>query len=146
MNLRFLCTKHRQWLFDDCERAEQHWLQWIERGIQAYEQRDYYDAVSFLGCAYELSDHLLSQSWPSLETAVSRFTYSNICLARAYEQIGEQQTRRYLLDEADCRLADFYPEANSYKHLARCKQSLKARADSPYWINQHLTADALKWH
>lgn len=143
MNLQYLCAKHRQWLFEDFDRAEQHWLQWIERGIQAYEQQDYRNAVTFLGCAFEISNHLLSQSWPDIEVTVSRYTYSNICLARAYEQIGEHQTRHYLLAEADRRLADFYPEPASYNHLARCKQSLKARADSAYWVNQQLLSDSL---
>ena len=143
MNLSYLCATHRQWLFDDFERAEQHWLQWIERGIQSYEQQNYREAVSFLGCAFEISDHLLSHSWPDIEAAVSHYTYSNICLARAYDQINEQQTRHYLSAEADRRLADFYPESTSYKHLARCKQSLKARADSAYWVNQHLMAESL---
>lgn len=138
INLSYLCATHRQWLFDDFERAEQHWLQWIERGIQAYEQQQYHEAVSFLGCAFEISDYLLRHAWPDVEVSVSHYTYSNICLARAYEQIGEQETRRYLMAEADRRLADFYPDLSSYNHLARCKQSLKARADSAYWVHQQL--------
>ena len=151
MNLHYLCANHRQWLFEDSKRAEQHWLKWIETGIQCYEERRYREAVSFLGCAFEISNHLLDTTWPDTEVAVSRYTYSNICLARAYEQIGETETRHYLLEEADRRLADFYPVANKDSHLSRCKQSLGAHSDSAYWVNRYLmseslTANAVKAH
>lgn len=138
MNLRYLCVNHRQQLLADPSRAEGHWQQWMKTGSRLYEEGRYREAITFLGCAYELADHFLDASLPSNEVAFSRFTYSSICLARAYEQIGEVETRHYLVSVADSRLAEAMLDIRHYDHVARCKQSLRSRSDSCYWVNSRL--------
>ena len=144
MTLHFLCAKHRQQLTQNPESAQDHWQEWMDKGSRLYEERQYHHAIKFIGCAYELADHFLEQEWPDAQTAVSRFTYSSICLARACEQVDERSLRQQVLAQTEARLSDGVDTLKHYEHLARCKNSLKKRADSSYWINNQLLPSSHK--
>jgi hypothetical protein len=124
MNLRFLCANHHQWLIAETSRAEAHWLEWIETGSNYYEQGLLEEAIPYFGCAFEIADHLLTDRWPCIDTAVSRFTLSSICLSQCYGLLGENETRNYLVVQASRRLAKELPTPGEYPHIAECMQSL----------------------
>jgi len=99
VNLRFLCANHHRWLAASSRRAEQAWLNWRERGARLSEARNFAEAIPYLGCAFELADHLLGARWPGYRVAAVRFgggtgrgvaalNRGSACYSPAYVEIG----------------------------------------------------------
>lgn len=124
MNLRFLCANHRQWLTADPHRAERAWLNWMERGASLLEERNYGEAIPFLGCAFELADYLLGEQWPGYPVAAMRFSDSARQLMDAYRQRGESNLCNYILVGASSRLARELADRRHYRTTADCIRAL----------------------
>lgn len=143
MKPTFLCSKHRDALFSNPEQAEQRWHEWMCKGSELYDALHFKQAVPFLGCAFELAEQFLGLDWPDGESAISRFTYSSICLSRALEQVGDINAGRTITEYSDELLEDALAFNQTLtgrysKHLNCCQKSLQHRADSSYWVNQEL--------
>ncbi|WP_143735537.1 hypothetical protein [Microbulbifer mangrovi] len=124
MNLKFLCANHRQWLMSDSRRAEQAWLEWTEQGGLLCEEKQYQQAVPFLGCAYELADFLLSERAPGYAVAATRFVDSAHKLMEAYRQYGATGHANYILVGASSRLARELVDRSHYQLTADCIRTL----------------------
>ncbi|MCK7598128.1 hypothetical protein M0G74_12670 [Microbulbifer sp. CAU 1566] len=124
MNLRFLCANHRQWLMTSVSRAEQAWLEWMERGAMLCEEGQYRQAIPFLGCAFELADYLLGERSPGYSVAAMRFTDSARLLMEAYHQCGESGHGNYILVVASSRLAQELVVKSHYQMTADCIRAL----------------------
>ncbi|WP_250460524.1 hypothetical protein [Microbulbifer litoralis] len=124
MNLRFLCANHRQWLTAEPHRAEQAWLDWVERGASLAEDGSYAEAIPFLGCAFELADYLLGEQWPGYSVAAMRFGDSARQLMEAYRQRGEGNRCNYILVGASSRLARELANRQHYQITADCIRAL----------------------
>jgi hypothetical protein len=144
MKLHYLCENHRQQLFAKPQLALQYWQLWISKGCKLYEQLDFVDAVRFLGCAFELANHLLHRPRGNTAADIARFTYSSICLSRAYEQVGDKETQGYLIEYADRCMTALNQGFDEW--FCRCQQSLAGRADSIYWVNESLRRVVLLHH
>lgn len=143
MDCCFLCPAQRGEITSSVERATARWLAWLDDGCGHYAAMRYRQALPYLGCALECSELMLNKAWPDDTVALARFTYSSICLGRAYEQLGDAQASRSLLDYACQRVAD-YPRNDGVPGFAsRCRRGLQARADSVWWVNSGLLATAL---
>ncbi|WGL15295.1 hypothetical protein PVT68_10990 [Microbulbifer bruguierae] len=124
MNLRFLCANHRQWLMSDIRRAEQAWLEWTERGALLCEEGDYPQAIPLLGCAFELSDFLLSAREPGYTVAARRFTDGARMLIEAYRQWGETGHAKHVLVLASSRLARELEDRANHQFTTGCIRML----------------------
>lgn len=131
MNLRYLCGNHRQWLTADTIRAEQAWLDWQERGTALSEEKNFRAAIPFLGCAFELANHLLSEHWPGYSVAAVRFADSARSLMDAYRQRNEVSQYNYILVGASSRLARELKDAGRYRITADCIRALYAGEPDP---------------
>ncbi len=104
MAIRFLCPQHREQLlrFDDagCE----CWQRWMTAGRQAYAQRDWQEALRFLGSSFELSELVLDQqSSPALD-ALDRYMVSGHFLAECFVRCGDRALQRHCLLAVHYRL------------------------------------------
>lgn len=124
MNLRYLCANHRQWLTADTARAELAWLDWMERGVSLCEEKNYAEAIPFLGCAFELSDYLLGEHWPGYSVAAMRFGDCARQLMEAYRARGEGNQCNYILVGASSRLARELGNRQHYQITADCIRAL----------------------
>lgn len=139
MELRFMCPTHRKQVTADSSRAGLHWEDWMDKGCALYEQMRYAEAIPFLGCAFELADFLMQRQLPDEKVALSRFTYSGICLARVYEQIGDSETQQWVLDYANARLPlDIFLAGED--HSGEQQQGICPRSSREYWGNNQLLA------
>ncbi|WP_156035318.1 hypothetical protein [Microbulbifer sp. HZ11] len=124
MNLRFLCANHRQWLMEDTRRAEQAWLEWMERGSVLCEEGNQSRAIPFLGCAFELADFLLLKRAPGFAVAALRFTDSARQLMEAYRRQGETGHANYVQVTSSSRLARELGDKVNYQLTADCIRTL----------------------
>ncbi|AMX01230.1 hypothetical protein [Microbulbifer thermotolerans] len=131
MNHRYLCANHHQWLTADPLRAEQAWMDWIERGASLCEDGNQGEAIPFLGCAYELADFLLSVRRPAYAIAAQRFAESARLLMDAYHHRGQQNHGNYILVGASSRLARELKDGDNYRITADCIRTLYTREPNP---------------
>lgn len=131
MNHRYLCANHRHWLTADTFRAEQAWLDWMERGASLCEERNYKEAIPYLGCAFELADFLLGAQWPGYSIAATRFSDCARQLMEAYRQRGEDGQCNYILVGASSRLARELKDRDNYRTTADCIRALYTGEPNP---------------
>ncbi len=131
MNHRYLCANHRQWLTTDTIRAEQAWLDWMERGASLYEEGSHGEAIPYLGCAFELANFLLEARWPGYSVAAMRFSDSARQLMEAYRRRGEESQCNYILVGASSRLARELKDRDNYRITADCIRTLYAGEPNP---------------
>lgn len=115
MSVKFLCVNRREQLLADENLAERNWLEWMDQANRYHEEGDINAAIPYLGCAYELSGHLLCRSWPNVATALSRFTASGIGLAKAYHLLGNEKSRAFIIDLTSEHVADSVNDIRCYK-------------------------------
>ncbi|WP_444929200.1 hypothetical protein ACJJIF_15320 [Microbulbifer sp. SSSA002] len=124
MNLRYLCANHRQWLTADTDRAEKAWLDWIERGKLLIEERNYAEAIPYLGCAFDLASFLLEKQWPTYAISATRFSESALWLMAAYRELGDEKLRNYILAGASSMLARELGDSHKQRIAADCLSAL----------------------
>ncbi|MCO1333032.1 hypothetical protein MO867_01640 [Microbulbifer sp. OS29] len=124
MNLRYLCANHRQWLTADTDRTEKAWLDWIERGKILTEECDHAQAISYLGCAFDLASFLLEKQWPTYAISAARFSESAIWLMAAYRERGDEKLRSYILAGASSYLARELGDSHKQRIAADCISAL----------------------
>ncbi|GAB2891879.1 hypothetical protein ACCI51_02575 [Microbulbifer echini] len=130
MNLRYLCANHRQWLIDNTGRAEQAWLDWIERGRILCEEGNYREAIPYLGCAFDVAGMLLTQQSPSYTISATRFSESAAQLMAAYRKLGDEKHLQYLLVGASSVLARQLGDRDKQGLAADCISALYADGES----------------
>jgi hypothetical protein len=118
MPVNFLCVDHREQILADSSLAEQYWLEWMDQAAKHHENGEIDAAIPFLGCAFELSDHLLRRSWPNGAKALSRFTAAGISLAKIYHLLGNDQARDYIIDRANERVAESVEDIRCYQLIS----------------------------
>ncbi|SHF35261.1 hypothetical protein SAMN04487965_2009 [Microbulbifer donghaiensis] len=126
MKLRFLCANHRQWLTADSGRAEQAWLDWVERGATLCEEGNHAEAIPLLGCAFDLASFLLGEHWPGYAVAAVRFSDTARQLMAAYRRNGESGPANYILVGASSLLARELHDRRNYQVTADCIRTLYA--------------------
>ncbi|GAA5443702.1 hypothetical protein Misp06_01880 [Microbulbifer sp. NBRC 101763] len=124
MNLRYLCANHRQWLFDNRDRAEKAWLDWMERGRLLIEDGHHSEAIPYLGCAFDVAGMLLARQWPSYAVSAQRFSESAASLMEAYREQGDEKLHHYILAGASSVLARQLGERDKNKVAAECISAL----------------------
>jgi hypothetical protein len=115
MPVKFLYANHREQLLADNRLAENYWLESMGQAAEYHEAGDYSSAIPLLGCALELSDHLLNRSWPNPATALSRFTAGAIGLAKTYHLSGNDKAKRYIIERANERVAASVSDIRCYQ-------------------------------
>ncbi|MEH6909695.1 MAG: hypothetical protein V7459_03845 [Oceanicoccus sp.] len=115
MPVTFLCANHRQQLLADERLAENYWIESMGKAAEYHETGDFSSAIPLLGCALELSGHLLDRSWPNAATALSRFTASVIGLAKTYHLSGNDNAKRFTIERANERVAASVSDIRCYQ-------------------------------
>ncbi|MEH6556710.1 MAG: hypothetical protein V7708_02875 [Oceanicoccus sp.] len=115
MPVKFLCNNHREHLLADDHLAENYWLESMHQAAEYHETGDFGSAIPLLGCAAELSGHLLDRSWPNPATALSRFAASVIGLAKTYHLSGNDKAKHYIIEQANERVAASMSDIHCYQ-------------------------------
>lgn len=118
MPVNYLCANHRKQFLADESLAEGYWLEWMGQASQHYEEGVVSAAIPLLGCAYELSDHLLRRSWPNAATALSRFTAAGIGLAKAYHLLGHDKAKSFIIGQINERVAASVNDIRCYQLIS----------------------------
>jgi hypothetical protein len=104
MQPQFLCCHHRQFFSANPCLARHHWDRCMREGRQLMGQRQYQDALSRLGCSFDIAMVLLANHCRPVEIAeggltdVERLVDAGQALAGCYRRMGlVQEERNYLL-------------------------------------------------
>lgn len=125
MKLRYLCPNHRNWILSNDHKADQYWLSWIETANIFHQTGKTPEAIPYIGCSFEVSEHLLSLNSPDHKTSVKRFTYSSQLLAEAYYATGDNERCNYILEQASLRLAKELKKPDLAHYVTTCMHSLQ---------------------
>jgi hypothetical protein len=129
VNLRYLCANHRQWLIENNDRAEQAWLDWMERGRMLCEEGNHSEAIPYLGCAFDVAGMLLTSEWPSYAVSATRFSECAAQLMAAYRKQGDEKHHHYLLVGASSVLARQLGDRDKQRLAADCISALYTDGD-----------------
>lgn len=102
--LQFLCSNHRQWLLDNPTAAIRTWMESYSRGLDLADEREYAQAVSHAGTAFEISEIVLGQATPVTPTAIHRFTDSSVLLVQLLYVEDKSDMARAVLAASVARL------------------------------------------
>lgn len=138
MKPSFLCTQHREWLFEDLRRSESYWNVWTDAAEKSQTQQRERDAIVQLGCAWELSEHMLNNEWPSAPLATERFTLSSLALCRsllfAGIENGGERLLKYAQDVLNSRLQHQPDDTNTLACLATIGKACNCCVETnPNW-------------
>lgn len=102
MTLQFLCAMHRDQLRRQPRQSLELWDAWMARGSRLMEQRDYVQAIRYLGSSFDIGNILLDQPellLPEDEMShIDRFMVAGHYLAEAFGRLGDiDQERNFLL-------------------------------------------------
>ena len=117
MPVNFLCAKHREILFANKPLAEHYWMRWITQAAQYHEDDDIEPSIPLLGCAWEVTDHLLTHSWPNQATALARYTAASICLAKTFDDLGNLKASTYYMHKTQRRVAELVTDIRCYQYI-----------------------------
>lgn len=104
MAIRFLCQQHRDQLANYKDTGSECWQQWMTAGRRAYAERNWQEALRFLGSSFELSELVLDgQSTPALDD-LDRFMVSGHFLSECFVRCGDRALQRHCLLAVHYRL------------------------------------------
>ncbi|MEM8594320.1 MAG: hypothetical protein AAGF06_05825 [Pseudomonadota bacterium] len=108
--MTFLCTHHRNELSKNPIKALHDWQDWIHKGSEHLRCNELSRALSYFGCAFELSELLLEQPSHFIETQlkrIDRFMVSGFYLAELYRQEHQHDLEGQLLVHIHSALEQF---------------------------------------
>jgi len=121
MSLKFLCPVHREQFQSRPVLARAYWDNWMEAGTEAFHNRDWQDALRYLGCCFELSDIMLSEQKPiSVEDALNnfdRYMVAGLYLAECFGCQGDKKLERHCLLSVHHRLSRELEKHQQYSGL-----------------------------
>ena len=104
MQLSFLCSVHREWIYFHSQTALSYLDNAQEKGEAFIAENDWQEALPFLGCAFETTEILLEIQGAEKTFLLGRLTSLSILLAKIFNQLDKCNHGRLILDQAEKRL------------------------------------------
>lgn len=104
MKLQFLCAGHREWLAESPGPAIDCWSNGLETGKILCEEYRWNEALPHVGCAYEVSEIILSMVYMDRHNAVRFFTSSVYLLAKVLMEMNCYEDASLVYRSASQRL------------------------------------------
>jgi hypothetical protein len=104
MQLTFLCSAHREWVFFHSQTALSQLDNMQEKGETFIEIDNWQEALPFIGCAFETTEILLEVQGAEENFLLGRLTSLSILLANIFNQLGMSKNRQLILDQTEKRL------------------------------------------
>ena len=109
MTVKFLCDAHREMLNDDPGKAINAWQDSFDRGRALYDEKQWRQALPFLGSAYEAACIIMASRTIERDNAYELLTTSVVLVANAFAMLGyEAESRKiysltiYRLEQEQC--------------------------------------------
>lgn len=106
MQLSFLCSVHREWIYFHSQTALSYLDNAQEKGEAFIAENDWQEALPFLGCAFETAEILLELQGAEKTFLLGRLTTLSILLAKVFNELGRSNYGQLALDQAEKRLQD----------------------------------------
>ena len=106
MQLSFLCSVHREWVYFHSQTALSYLEDAQQKGEAFMGQNDWQEALPFLGCAFEATEILIEVQGTEKTFLLGRLTALSILLAKVFNQLGRSNYGQLVLDQAEKRLKD----------------------------------------
>ena len=104
MAIRFLCASHRAQLEGSTLVAAQRWDDWMERGREAFADKQWLRALQFFGCSFELAEMALAEHCRPTLMALDRYMVSGHFLASCFARCGKPDLQKHSLLAVHYRL------------------------------------------
>ena len=115
MQLTFLCSTHREWVFFHSQTALSQLDKMQEKGETFIEMDNWQDALAFIGCAFETTEILLEVQGAEETFLLGRLTSLSILLANIFNQLGMSKNSQLILEQAKKRLQAVSTSSLSHK-------------------------------
>ena len=115
MQLTFLCSLHREWVYFHSQAALSYLDDAQKKGEAFMEEDDWQEALPFLGCAFETTEILLEVQGAEKTFLLGRLTSLSILLAKVFNQLGRSNYGQLVLEQAEKRLQDVAAISLSHK-------------------------------
>jgi len=94
VTIKFLCDKHRAMLNDHPVQAINVWQDSFDQGSALYDQREWQQAIAFLGSAYETACIIMTSEVLDRSSACELVSTSAVLLANTCVMLGHEADSR----------------------------------------------------
>jgi len=136
--MRFLCCAHREELSKKPSQAINIWQDGFDTGKIFFEQKQWYDALPQLGCAFETAEIILTSRAVEACHASEIFTHSSILLARVFAELGHiDQSFEVLLLAIERIEQELSYQPHTKASLNTSLQTIYDALDSPHFTKSN---------
>jgi len=130
--LQFLCINHRRWIMDNPEVSSRTWMQAYSRSLELLDEREYSQAASHAGAAFETADIMLAQCSTPNPVDIRRFCDSGLLLVQLLYLLQESQLAGTVMTSALTRLEGLLATGSDRRAvLAGCQRLQLCLEDLP---------------
>ena len=104
MALTFLCPIHRDWVYFHPQEALHNLEDTQCQGESLLQQRDWHEAIGYLGCAFETAEILMELQGARKSFLLSRLVSLAVLLATGFYQLNEHDCVQVILKQAQQKL------------------------------------------
>ena len=129
MQLTFLCSVHREWVYFHPQTALSYLDDAQEKGEACMEENKWQEALPFIGCAFETTEILLEVQGVENTFLLGRLTSLSMLLARIFNQLDRSDYGQLILEQAEKRLRHIATISLGHKlrlnYIMQCIFSIK---------------------